>query len=891
MSPLLTLERWLTTLRLTARTLLRRKTVDTEFAREMQFHLEREAEYQIVHGTRSGDAMAAARRRFGPLGPIVEAVRDQRHTRVFDELGQDLRFGVRAQIRTPVLTAAAIATLAIGIGATSSLFGLLDQVLLRPLAVPHPEQLYSLIRERPGSIGESVPYPLYAALMSNSSTGQLAGFAFRTATIGQDRDSAIVQLTATQWFKTVGLGARSGRVWSTDDGTRVAVVSDRYWINRLGRTATAVGSSIQIDGLGYQIVGIMPPGFSGVSLDYPVDIWVPISAQPALDGTSSIDGENARGKNWVRLLTRLAPPLGPNQLQSAANLQLSQSRRSGQIIADSTERVVVMSASRPAAGDREQIQRTLLLATALVAFVLLIACTNIANLQFARAITRQREFGIRLAMGAGRARLLRQLMTENIMLALVSGVLGLAVAAGIGRLLGVFATAKLGRSLAPILASGSDHRVLPFTAALSLLTAVAFGLVPALRSTRLDLVTTLRRTALAARSSGRGGLSSWLLIGQMASSILLLVSAGMVAVTLRSATGLDLGFNPVNVFQVSIDWRNVPEEAGRLASREIATSLRAAPGVLSASVSAPSAFGSATISTPAFTTNTQSPSGGQQVEVMSVTPDFLATMQLHPLHGRFVADGDRRGTADVVVLNESAARLLFPGEAAVGKRFDFTGRGHAVEVVGVVADMRLHSVRQLPPPMVMVPYPQDIGTFGVPALRTIEVRTGGPELRADAIAAIASAQSLGRPVQVSRLTDLIAESLAVERLGAWTTAALGLAGLLLAMLGAYGLHAFFVTRRAAELGVRLALGASAGQVLWLVWRQAMRPVAQGTAIGLGLAWASTQLLRGKVLGLTSLDPLVLASAALLMVSVASLACYLPARRASRLSPAISLRAD
>ena len=875
--------------RLRVRSLFRRARVDDELSREIRFHLEREAAEFEAQGMTPQDAMHAARQRFGPLSPVVEAVRDERAMGFLDHTLQDLRYGARSLLRTPVLTIAAVGTLAIGIGATSSLFGLLDQLLFRRLAVPQPDRLFSVVRTRPGSVGESVPYPLFAALAADWHSGQLAGYAFRTVPLGATDDSAVVQLTSGTWFQTVGIRPAIGRAFAEPNNVRTAVISDRFWRREFARSPSAVGATITLSGNVFAVTGVAPPGFTGLSLDFPVDVWIPIEAQPLIDGQSLLDGDAARGRNWTRVVARIDADASPTSAAAAANVLLGRAAAAGRVIADSADRLSVTPASRPTARDGDQIVRLLALSTALVAFVLLIACANIANLQLARAITRRRELGIRLAMGAGRARLVRQLMTESIMLAICAGATGLGLVVLVERTVAVSGGSYLGPGVAQLIANGADARMLGFTFVLSLIVAVAFGLAPALRSTRLDLVTSLHQTTLAGRGAIRGGAKSLLLVGQMAMAILLLVSAGTVERTLQSAESLDLGFNPANVEQLTVDWRGMSDDAIRLAAQDIARGLRATPGVQSASISVPPAFGKATSSTSAFHVAGDASGKPHDVELSSVSPDFFTTMRIRVARGRAFSENDRVGSGSVVVLNETAARLFFPGEDAVGRQFDLMGAGNRVQVVGVVADTRAHSLVAAPPPMAYIPFAQDPGVD--PQERSIEVRAPISAVSLKALTEGALQHSAGHAVQIRSMRDAIGESLVVQRVSAWTTGALGVAGVLLAMLGVYGLHSFFVARRTTELAVRLALGAPAGTLRWLVWKQAMQPVMLGSAIGIALAWACTQFARGKLFGLVTLDIAVVLAATALMIGVASVACYLPARRASRLSPATALRSE
>jgi predicted permease len=866
----------------------RRAADDAAMDEEMRFHLDNLADRLEREGASPAQARRRARLQFGGVAQHQEAGREALRARSLERLLQDLRYGARTLARTPVLTAAAVGTLALGIAATTSLFSILDRLLFSTLPVPAPGQLYTIIRARPGGTSESVPYPLFRALAAETSgLPRLAGYAFRVAALPGEADSAVAQLTSADWFETVSVRLRAGRSWAPvapgAAAQPVAVVSDRFARRRFGSRAAALAATVALDGHPYTVIGVTPAGFRGISLDYPVDVWLPIELEPQLDGSSQLEDA---GLNWVRVITRLAPPRRRETAQAAAELVLTRQRAAGLSASDSTEHLSLASASRPDAHDRGQVARTAYLVTALAALVLLIACVNIANLQIARGATRHRELAIRLALGAGRRRLVRQLMTESLLLALAGGAAGLMLAAAAGSLVAGFVPG----GLVPDARDLVNVHVLVFTALVSLLVAIAFGLAPALRSTRLELVQALKEVPLAGRAAGAPGARRRLLVAQLAVSIVLLVSAGMVVYTLRAAESLNLGFDPRGLVQVVVDWRSSPEAQSRSGSEAIAAALRTAPGVVETSVSAPAAYGRPTVSTGAWHVAGDLSPQPHSIEMMSVSPGFFRTMRIPVLRGRTFLRTDDAGAPRVVVLNQSAARLFFPGRNPLGERFEFMGRGNVVEVVGVVGDTRLHSVVAPRPPLAYIPFGQDLGG-PAPTLRSIEVRVASGALPAEELAhAVASVDrrlhARAQPVQ-----ELISESLALERLSAWSTGAFGLAGLLLAVLGTYGLHSYYVTRRAQELGVRLALGASVAQVRWLVWRQGMHPVVTGAALGLALAFGCVHLVRGKVFGLATIDVRVAAATTLMMLAVAGLACYLPARRASKLSPAVTLRAE
>lgn len=878
--------------RLRVRALFRRSRVEHELHDELQFHLAEAAAANVAAGMSAGEARAAALRKFGSISEFQEAVRDERRIGIADRLMQDIRYGVRVLLKAPLVTAVAVVTLALGIGANTAMFGLLDSVLLRRLSVPRPEQLLRVVRTRPDGISESLPYPLFRILAEETpALGSVAGFAFREVAVADRSRPVIVQLTSAGWFRTLGIGPRTGRVWSEEGSTaeRGAIVSARFAAELAPRSGNIIGSTVRLGKNLFVVIGVMPAGFSGVSLEYSTDVWLPIELQPEFDGASSLDDP---AQNWVRVIARLSPAYPPARAAAAANLASAREREAGRIAADSTGQLMLIAADRPELRDRAGIARPMILVMVLVGLVLLIASANIANLQLARGATRRRELTIRLATGASRDRLIRQLLTESLLLSLGGGALGVVVAFGMSRALVDFALSHGIAGAGPDgFAGATNLRVLTFATVLSVVTALAFGLVPALRATRIDLATALKLTPASSGTAAKGR-HQVLLVMQLAISLTLLIAGGMVMRALVRAQSLDLGFDRHGVVQVSLDWRYIADSSRSRTADRVVLALRAVPGVRAAAVAVPPILGSThvTISTDAYGTAGDVGNRGQSIEVASVAPEYFPTMQVPLLRGRGFSIADRLGAPSVVMLNRSAAESLFGREDVVGQQFDFTGRGHRVMVIGVVGDTRIHAVLAAPPALVYVPFAQDGGNVE-PSARVVEVRIAEGSVGLHQLAAVANSVNADLHAEAHTVDELIGDDLALEQVGAWATGAFGLIGLLLAAIGVYGLHAYVVSRRTAETGIRLALGASSGAVLWLLWRQAMRPVMLGTTIGLVVAVGAMRLLRNGLFGVTDVDPSVAAAATLLLVVIAGMACFVPARRASRLSPTVALRTE
>ena len=558
------------------------------------------------------------------------------------------------------MTLATVLTLGLGMGATTALFGLLDRLVFRTIPAPRPEQLHAIVRARAGDVSESVPYPLYAQLTHIPVLGQVAGYAFRTVAVDAGDDSAIVQLTTANWLATVGVRPAAGREWdSTEHDAQQALISDAFWQRKFSRSPRVIGTTLSLDGHPFTITGVMKPGFTGVSLDFPADVWISMDAQTQLDGKSAMSD---RGLNWVRVIARLDDSMTVARAEGAANLVVERARRAGVIVADSTERMLLASATEPITRDRAAIERVLYLALALAGLVLLIACANVANLQLARSAARRREIAVRLALGAGRARLVRQLLTESLMLATLGAGVGLWVAFALDRVVTTFAE---GQGIGPVVASlvgqvVNGHTLL-FTATLSCAVAIGVGLLPAARSSRVDVVPELRQTGFSIiRRTGRRRVNP-LLGTQLAMSLVLLITALMVSGDLRAALSVDLGFRPSELLQVSTDWRGVPDATARADEANMVAAVQPMAGIVAASVSSPAGFGQPTASTNAFVgSGSDGSSAPTAVEYVVVSPDFFSAMGMRVVAGQGFSGDDRAGTELVTVVNESAARRLFP---------------------------------------------------------------------------------------------------------------------------------------------------------------------------------------------------------------------------------------
>jgi predicted permease len=799
------------------------------------------------------------------------------------DIFQDLQYGIRWLQRSPIFTAAVVLTLAVGIGANTAVFSFIDSLLVEKLTVPHPEQLFHFVRVTSGERGESFSYPEFLALRGQrAGLGEAFGYAFRTARVqsGVRQEDVFVELASTGYFSVLGSRPAEGRTFDdlgpSDVSVRVAVISDRFWERRFARSEAALGSTLNLNGTVFTIVGIMPGGFRGVSLDYPADVWIPLSNEPEIDKTSLL--ANSSPIHWVRVMTRIDSHVFERQVASKATALIHASA-----LAQDPQKtwVDLIPASRPESGLRAALTSPLLLLFGIVGLLLLVACVNVAHLLQARFASRRQEFWLRMSLGAGRGRLVRQLAAEISLLAAAGAVAAIfaawAATAGLVRLLSE-------RAISPIpfpetLRFHPNVHVVVFTAIVAASVNILFTLLPALR-TIADPTTTPKADIGRQRPS-------LLLVTQMALSLLLLIVAGLLIRSFQRLSEADLGFSATDVVQLQIDWRSTSysDEQVRRLSSLLLDEFRALPGVSGASMAVPGMFSRSTWQTSFRMTN--DPNRQAIVQVTSTAPDLFRTLEIPVLRGRDFTSADRANSPPVVILSDNLARTYFPHSDPVGAYVFVQGAAQPAEVIGVVGDVKLRSVLGAVSSLIYVPFAQSKG----PVTREVswQVRCSTCDVASMFRAArrvIPAADVTAQP-----LVDTITQSIMLQRLAAWLTGLFGLLGLALAVIGMYGLLSYIVVQRTSEMGIRLALGARQRDLLWLIWHQAMQPVTAGMAVGLLLSVAVTRLLRSYLFGLSGADPVTIVGCLALMGVVAGLGCYLPARRAARVDPITALRCE
>ena len=815
-----------------------------------------------------------------------------------DEMIQDLRFGARMLLKHKGFTAVAMLSLALGIGANTAIFSLVDAVLLKMLPLEHPEQLYFI--HTVGARGRSgaPPYPCFARFRDqNQSFTGLAAFTKRDLRIRIDgqREEITGQFVSGDYFSLLGVNPILGRALSPDDDMipekggpdgYVAVISYNYWTRRFGRSPEVIGKVAQIGADPVTIIGVTPPEFYGLIPGAEIDISLPLIFENAQRLASNHTW-------WFDAVGRLKPNASAEQAQVELNaiLQpfLDETLVSAEMRRDSYARIELAPASRGLDSLRQQFSRPLQALMGIVALVLLIACANVANLLLAQGTARRKEFGIRLALGASRLRLLRQMLTESLLLVSLSALLGLLLARWGGAFLtSFFATGSDRLSVNVTL----DLRVLLFTAGVALLTGLIFALGPALQATRFDPTPALKDSAsMRSRSSFR----KLLVIAQVALSLFLLVGAGLFLKTLRNLKSIDAGFRPEGVVTMRVNPSVAIGQGARLASlwQEILTRVEKLPGARAASLSTLSPLGGLDstrfVEVAGFTPNTRE---DQVIRLNQVSPGFFSTFGIGLLQGRSFNEDDNETAPKVALLNETAARFYFEDRSPIGAQVSFNRNTKATpavyQVVGVVRDSRYNSLREPDRRSVYLPMLQPLDQLG---RLTLAVRGDSRPVELtnavrDTVRATADDVLV---TYIATLNEQVDQSLLQERLLSTLALFFGVLALLLASIGLYGVMSYDVAQRTHEIGIRMALGANAPQVVRLVLRQTLVCVGLGIALGLCTALLGTRWAESLMYGLQPNDPLTIGLATLTLLAVAVVAGYLPARRAARVDPMVALK--
>ena len=800
---------------------------------------------------------------------------------------QDLRYALRTFARSPALVAAAVVCLALGIGANATIFGVVDTLLFRP--PPHvldPERVVRLYFRRRlppfGTTTSSITgYPLYTLIRESArSFDALAAYTYsQKASLGRGVDARRVRvvLASASYFPLLGVRPALGRFYLADedrpDGPAVVVLGYGFWRASFQNDSGILGRQLQLGRSSYTVVGVAPERFTGVNLEN-VDAWVPLTtATPELMGPGSLN----RGSYFLQIIGRLGPG-GREAAEREATLAF---RAEDVYSGGDSNAVALLGPVQHARGpELSQNARVSMWLTAVSVIVLLVACANVANLLLARALQRQREIAVRLALGAARLRLARQLVTESVLLALAGGVAALLVTLWVGPVIRAFLLPDI-----PALASAVDGRVLLFTGGVALLTGFLAGLVPALQVGRADLTPALKAGAGEGRYR-RSRLRSALLVGQVALTVTLIVGAGLFARSLRNVAGQDFGFDPAHTLLATMDLRAAgyrPAQINQLNLQMLAR-LEGLPGVEAAAATI-GHFGWATassVSVPGRDSIPQLKAGGPYYQ--RVTAGYFAAMGT-PVHGRAFTPADRG--SPVAIVNETMARLLWPGESAIGKCFLVGSDKRCAGIIGVVPDARRFNAVEDASMHFYVPFTDDSSEF-ITAL-VVRARGRPQDLVAPVRAALQQTAANLPYAAVTPLADLVAPSIRPWRLGTTMFGVFAGLALVLAAVGLYGVLSYTVAQRSHEIGIRMAMGARRGNVLGLMVGQGVKIAALGAGIGAVAALAGGRVLSSLLYGVSPRDPLVLLGAAVIPLVVAAIASYVPARRAAKVDPVVALR--
>ena len=833
---------------------------------------------------------------------------------------RDMRYAARMLLKAPGFTAVAVVSLALGIGANAAIFSFVNAVLLKPPPVAEPGRLVYVFggtRADPYSVSS---YPDYVDYRDRNEvfTG-LAAYAGITVSLGGGEQPEMISglIVTGNYFDVLGVRARVGRTFLPEEdktpGTHpVLVIGHALWQSRFAGDPNVIGRKLLLNGQPFTVVGVAPAGFNGVEMGRTNEIYVPMAMQALVrpprggySGEMNPDLLSKRGPRWLAMVGRLKPGVSPEQAQAALSTiaaQLAQAYKE----TNENQAATVSPLSEGDPTERGTLLSVARLLLAVVGLVLLIACANVANLLLARAAARRKEISIRLALGAGRRRLVKQLLTESVLLALLGGAAGLLLAVW---LVGAAQAYPPPANLFDAAFDFSlDRRVFAFTLLLSVATGVLFGLAPALQSSKPDLVAALKDEAALLPGQGGAGarrfsLRNLLVVAQVALSLVLLISAGLFLRSLQQARRIDPGFDPERVLSVplNVNLLRYTKAQGQEFYRQVLERVRAIPGVQSATLTRTPPLSGASRQTSVTVAGGEpterqrsSESAGGAAEVAenatlasSVGPDYFQTLRIPLLRGRDFTAQDREGAPGVVIVNETFAARYFPGRDPLGQRISFGGaKGPWMEVVGLARDGKYVTLGEAPAPFVYQPLAQRHETG-----MTLLVRTGGdPAGYAPAVRREVQALEPNLPVTNSRpMTELLAMSLYPARMGALLLGGFGLLALLLASVGLYGVMSYSVSRRTREIGIRMALGAERRDVLRLVLREGMTLVAAGLALGLVAAFSATRLLAGFLYGVSTTDPSAFVAVAALLALVALAASLVPALRAARVDPLEALR--
>jgi predicted permease len=882
------------------RNVVQKRRVDADLDAEMRAYVDQVAAEKMEAGMTPAEARRAALVEFGGVEQVKEEVRGVRAGALVEQFLQDARYGVRVLSKNPGFMLVAVLTLALGIGVNASIFTLLDSVALRPLQLPESNRLIDVYQTMRGKMSRNVmggfslsSYPEYLEYRDHNQVfSSLAAYKPETrVTLATTREEITGQLATCNYFDVVQVKPAMGRGFVESDcaaanSSPVVVLSHNLWENTYHSDPEILGKVIRLNRVPLTVIGVMPPNFRGTQI-IPSEFWAPITMTPSIVKLSFRPLLTDDDTSWLAMLGRLKDDTSLAQARANLSLIAAQfdQRRPGRttevnvntatLFGRPDMRVVVFSAGG-----------VVLVA---VGMVLLIACANIANLMLARAAGRTREIAVRLAMGASRARLIRQLLTESLLIAIAGGGLGLLVSAWTEPALVKMLLARI-PSGGPwfSVSTTPDLRVIAYAAALTILTGMAFGLAPALQATRGDVNYALKDEGTQTTQQNRGRLRNALVGVQVAVCMVLLISAGLLLRGLARAQQVDPGYEMSHIGMVNyrLSTQGFTAEQAAAFNRDLRDRVSAIQGVQDLAEAAAPPLGNAH-----FAAQFSEPGHGERrgMPYNLVSANFFSLMNIPLMRGRSFTESEVRNNVPLIVVNEAAARAWWPGQDPIGKRLRAFRREPMIgEVVGVAKDVELDAIGSPHTPFIFLP-----ATAADQADVMLLVRTRAPFEQAAAPIrdAVRKADAELKIDVLSLRTNLEEFPLGPARILVALASTLGLLGLALASIGIYGTAAYAVSRRVREIGIRMALGARAQDVKALVLRQSMRPVLIGGAAGIVVGGLVTRILSKMLFGVSPLDAVSFASVAAFLTAVALLASYLPARRAVRVDPMVALRHD
>ena len=891
---------------------LRKNSLERDLERELQFHLDAHVADLMRAGLTREDALREARLALGGLEQARENTRDARGTRWLEDFLHDTRFAWRGMVRSPGVTAAIALTLAIGIGATTAVWSISDALMRRSLPIDRPGELHAIHRVGIDDDNYRMSFPRFqrfrADLGDSVPLASMAAMIRVYARIGEQPEQVQMQLVSGEWFKLLGIGAATGRVLEAGDnrtpgGHPVVVLSHAFWTRRFGSDPAIVGRAFTVNGQSLSVVGVAEAGFRGLTVGQSVDFWVPVVMQHQVGHRIDAFSSNADteqpwvtqdGIHWLTLLLRAAPPATTSivrRLEARFRAEQQEefaSRDSASRSRAMREHLILEPRPRGFSPLRETFGEPLRLLLAGVGLLLLIACGNIAGLLMARSAARRHEVAVRVSLGARRGRLIRQMLTESVLLAALGGALGILVTQWSAS--AIVSAVYSGTRTVPLDVT-IDGRVLAFAAVVTVLTGLLFGIAPAWHAARVGFHDGVRgiRDSTGGRIR-RVPLGRALVAAQIALSLLLVISAGLTMRTLANVLGIEPGYEGSRVVSARLDIRaagyrydQLPAIYDRL-QREVG----AIPGVKSVSMSWYGLAGGMRRISAFEIPGKRFEPGSNSGQEIHVTPGFFTTVGIRLLKGRNFGETDRDGGPRVAIVSESMARHFFGTLDVLGARFGY-GTPPEFEIIGVVSDARVNNLRE--PPQRLVYYPISQGPQEY--LTSLEARVDGPpaSVAAGIRAAITRVDPTIPIADVRTIRETLERQLWRERLLARLAGAFGGIALLIAAIGLYGVVAYSASKRRAEMGVRLALGASPGRVRRLVLGDSLVTVLAGLAIGAVLSFPVLGVMRSLLVDVSPHDPFTLGVSALLLLVVGLIAGFVPAWRASRIDPATAIRAE